>query len=489
MYHQPSKRRQLIQRIVVYAIMSLAVIALVTALVFVMLGYQFNRGDGKIEQGGLVQFDSRPSGADVTIDGANFGSNTASKTTMTAGQHFITMNRTGYKGWQKSVDVVPGTVLWLNYARLIPKDLKVANVASFAAISSTVSSPDDKWMAIKEDPATPAIRLANVTEDTPKITTLELPAASYTHPAPDKTQRFSLEKWDPDSRYILVKHSYDDTKVEWIIADTQDVAQTKNVTRLLDIDASKIVFDEGNSAIVYAQIGNDVRKVDLGAATLSRPLVTNVAEFSLYDRSTIVYSTVIDPKTNTRSVGYYQDGTELPRTIRSYADDGKPTLHLAIGKYFSDPYVAIAYGENVEILKGALPATEKQAATSLHHQASLTMPGGTQYVSVKTNGRFVIVQNGALYKTYDVELQKTTETTLKGTADVTKELVWLDNYMLWSDRDNMLRLYEFDGTNQHDVMPVASGFSANLSPNSKYLYGIMKENDTAYHLQRVRLLL
>jgi hypothetical protein len=101
----------------------------------------------------------------------------------------------------------------------------------------------------------------------------------------------------------------------------------------------------------------------------------------------------------------------------------------------------------------------------------------------------VIAQTGGSYKTYDVELQKTTATMLKGSADVTKELGWLDNYMLWSDRDNMLRLYEFDGANLHDIMPVTNGFSVNLTPNSKYLYGIIKENDASYHLERVRLIL
>ena len=124
MYRQPSKHKVLMQRIVVYSLMTLSVIGLVVVLVFVMLGYQFNSDDGKIEQGGLVQFDSQPSGAEVTIDGAAFSTRTASKTTMTAGQHYITMNREGYTPWQKSITVVPGSVLWLNYTRLVPTELE-----------------------------------------------------------------------------------------------------------------------------------------------------------------------------------------------------------------------------------------------------------------------------------------------------------------------------------------------------------------------------
>jgi hypothetical protein len=489
MYHQPSKRRQLIQRVVTYGFMSVATVALVTVLVFVMLGYQFNSTDGKVEQGGLVQFDSQPNGANVTIDGTNFGTRTPSKTTMTSGQHFVTMNRSGYNTWQKSVKVIPGSVLWLNYTRLIPTKLSPANIADFPIVSSTAASPDAKWMAIKEDPATPGLHLEDLTRDEVKTTELVLPSDSYTHPTEGKTQSFSIEKWDPDSRYILMKHIYDDGKIEWMVVDSQNATLTKNVTKLLDIDASNIVFDGGNSHIMYAQIGADIRKVDLNAATLSRPLVSNVAEFSIYDRSTIVYSTMLSPDTQKRSVGYYEDGAAQPYTIRTYADDGQKPLHIAIGKYFGDMYEAINYGDTVEVLKGNLPKANTSKSSGLRSIAKMDLVGGAQYLSIMTEGRFVVAQSGATFQVYDLELKKETTTTLKGSSAITSKLNWIDNYMLWSDRDNMLRLYEFDGANQHDIMPVAAGFSVTLSPNAKYIYGVVKSESGMYHLERVRMIL
>lgn len=488
MYHQPSKRKQLIQRIVTYAFMTISVVTLVTVLVFIMLGYQFNSDDGKIEQGGLVQFDSRPTGANVTIDGMNFSTRTPSKTTMAAGQHYVTVSRSGYDMWQKSITVVPGSVLWLNYTRLIPSNLSPANVADFKTVSSAEPSPNAKTMAIKESPTTPELLLADLTRDDIKTAKLVFPGASYTLSPGDKKQRFSIEKWSFDSRYILVKHTYGNKKTEWIVVDSQDAAQTKNVTTLLDVDASKLVFDEGNSRILYAQIDTDVRKIDLGAATLSRPLVRNVAEFSVYDRSTIVFSTVLDPETKQRSVGYYIDGDEKPYTIRTYTDNGRAPLHLALGKYFGDMYEAIAYGNTVELLKGDLPKTDK-ASQSLRSIRKMQMPGGVDFLSIETDGRFLVVQNGATYKMYDLELKKETATTLEGSNPVKDRLKWLDNYTLWSDRSGILRLYEFDGANQHDIMPVAPGFGATLSPNAKYLYGINKSKDGAYHLERVRMIL
>lgn len=484
MYHPSSKRKQIIQRVVVYGFMSLTVVGLVVVLVLIMLGYQFNQNDGRVEQGGLVQFNSRPTGGSVSIDGASFGTRTPSKTTLTAGQHYVTMQREGYKTWQKSVNVTAGGILWLNYTRFIPNELKTTNVTDFRSVSSTSVSPDSKWMVIKENPADALIYLVDISDDTIKRSTLELPTDSYTPASEGKAHSFSLVTWEPDSRYVLVKHMYDDTKTEWLVVDTQDAAKTINVTKLLNIDASKLAFSGNNPKVLYAQIGSDVRRLDLGSATLSRPLASNVAEFSIYEDSTIVFTSLLDPGTKKRSVGYYDQGSDKTRIVRTYTDDGTTSLHFAVGEYFNENYFAIIYGEKVDILKGdfANPSAAKRVS-------GMTVAGGAQYFAIPTDGRFVVAQQGDTYTVNDLELKRTTTTQLKGTAPVTDELKWLDTYTVWSDRDGMVRLYEFDGANQHNIMPVVPGFNVTLNPNAKYMYGINKSEDGIFHLQRVRLVL
>lgn len=469
--------------------MSVSVIVLVSVLVFFMLGYQVNRTDGKIEQGGLVQFNTQPAGADVKIDGTILGTRTASRKTMNAGQHYITMERKGYKTWQKSVEVTAGGVLWLTYARLVPNDLTPANVASFGTVSSAASSPDNEWMAIKEDPSTPVIHLADLSRDEVEVTNIELPAGTYTAPGPEKTHSFSLVTWNPTSRFILVKHTYDDTKVEWIIVDAQNVAATKNITTLLGVNATKVIFTGNNPSIIYALVDNAVRKIDLNASTMSGPLVSNIAEFSLYDNSTIVYATLLDPVTKMRSVGYFTDGADKARTIRSYSDNGQVPLHIAVGKYFDDHYIAIAYDKAVEVLKGSLPRSDASAPSALSAFATVNIPAGVQHLSILTNGRFVVAQTLNSYVTHDLELKKTTSTELKDTTALTRELRWLDGYTVWNDHGGKLRTYEFDGANQHEIMNVVPGLSVTYSPTSKYLYGIGQSSDGKYHLERVRMIL
>lgn len=486
MYHPPSKRRQLLQRIAVYSLMSVTVIGLVAVLVFLMLGYRFDRSDGKIEQGGLLQFDTEPDGATVTIDGASFGTRTPSKTTMASGQHFITMERDGYKKWQKSIDLAAGSVMWLNYARLIPTDLKSQSVADFAAVSDALASPDDKWMAIKEDPSTPQLKLADLAREDAKITNITIAESAYSKPSEGKGQQFSFEEWDPSGRYMIVRHTYDDTKTEWIVVDMEGSDPARNITTMLGVDATSPMFSNRDPNIIFAIVDGDIRRIDLAASTISGPLVENVASFGLHDRSTITYVTNVDPRTKQRAVGYFDEGAAKPRTVRTYSDETS-SLRFAIDKYFGDHYIAIAHGQVLEIFEGDLPRSDATDPSSMKVVATVALPEGADFLSFKTNGRFIVAQKGASYTVYDLELKKMTTTNLKGSSTVDKKLNWIDGYNVISDRDGMARLYEFDGANQHDIMPVVTGMDVTLSPSDKYLYGISSVNGK-YHLTRVQLI-
>lgn len=488
MYHPPPKRKQLIQRFAVYGLMSISVVGLVIVLVLIMLGYQFNRNDGKIEQGGLVQFDSHPGGVNVGIDGTSFGTRTPSKTTMTSGDHFITMNRDGYRQWQKSVNVVAGSVLWLNYARMIPTDIKTTDVATSPTLAGTLSSPDDKWMVMQENAAAPVLKMADMSTEDVKVTSLELPATSYTPPSSGQPQAFSLVNWDKDSRYILVSHTFDGTKQEWLVVDTDNVSNTKNITKQFNIAATKLVFSENDSQVLYAQIGTEVHRLDVSDTVPSPALLTNVAEFSSFDQK-IGYVTLPDPTTKQRVVGYLSEGVTTPHIIRSYSDDASVPLHVSISKYFGDTYVSIAHADKVDVLEGELPRSDTTKSLTLTPIALVPVVGGAQYLTAKTEGRFITAQQGTTYVVYDLELKKTTTATLKGTTPTPFELKWIDGYTLWSDQDGQLRLYEFDGTNQQDIMKVEQGFSAAISSNNKYLFGITKAKDGQYHLTRARLII
>jgi hypothetical protein len=488
MYDPPSKKKQMIRQSIIALAMTVTVVTLVFTLILMVLGYRFNRAEGTLEQGGLVQFNSIPAAATLTLDSTKLSSVTPANLTIGAGPHTITMAKSGYAPWQKNVEVKAGSVLWLTYARLIPTDLPVSNVANFPAVTSSLTSPSRKWFALTTDPAAPAITLADISTDTPKLTNLTLPAGGYTVPTDKTGEVFRLMSWDPSNRFLLIEHTYVGGS-EWIMADTENIAASKNLTDLFDLPITGVRFSNSNSRILYALINGDVRRIDVDGATISAPLVKGVAEFSLYDRSIITYVTTPDPTTKQRTVGYVEDGAAKPRPIRTYSDDGASPLHLSIGKYYGDTYIAIAYGETVDILRGPLPRSDSSDPSSLTAIATMMVPGGVDFLSNKTDGRFFVAQHDANYSVYDLELDKLTSTTLKGDSPVQGELRWLDDYTAWSSRDSRLRLYEFDGANQHEIMPIIPGQNPTLSPNGRYIYAPTKDDKGAFHLSRVRLIL
>jgi hypothetical protein len=484
MYRAPSKRKQLIRRTFVYAFMSLAVIGLVAFLLLLIQGYQFSREDGRLEPGGLMQFNTQPGGAGVAVNGRQLGGRTPTKTTMVAGQHFVAMTKSGYHPWQKSVTLQPGAVLWLDYARLVPTTLTQENVVGFKNVASMATSSDARRVAILEDLAVPLLTLVDTSGETVKQSQLTIPADKVTTLGAGKSQQFAIEAWG-DNRFILVRHTISDGTLEWLVVDTENAAQTVNISKLLGVSMSKVLFG-ANTNTLFVQIGQDVRKADIAAATLSRPLISSVAEFSLYDdRHSLAFTTVLNPETRSREVGFYKDGADKSVVVRSFTDDGSAPLHVAIGEYFSDNYLVIAYGETVEILKGQLRANDKPELVSV---ATYAQSGGVAFVENRTKGRFFVTQNGANVYAYDLELKQLHKTTLQGNQTTQTQLQWLDGYTAWNDTDGILRLFEFDGANQHDIVSVVPGKQAFLSRDGAYLY-MITASDNKQHLSRVRLIL
>src|SRR5690606_16965927 len=107
---------------------------------------------------------------------------TSTKATLAPGQHTISMSRTGYHPWQKTVDVRRGGVLWLNYARLIPTNLPVENVLELPGAISSKASPNRELYAMVTEKSSPVIRLFTIGSNTPNSRELILPEGSYTQP-------------------------------------------------------------------------------------------------------------------------------------------------------------------------------------------------------------------------------------------------------------------------------------------------------------------
>ncbi len=489
MFKKPSKKQFLIRRIILSSVATLAVIVLATFSILFMLGFRLDSGNGKLEQGALMQFDSAPNGAEVFIDGRNIGSRTATKQTVIAGTHSIKMTRDGYRDWVRTLDLTAGTLTWLDYTRLVPNDRPVQKVTTYETLVGLTISPDSKWALSQEKADVPAFHLVDLRSEEVKSSLLTLPAASYSEStAEGVAHSFTISSWDSDSRYALVKHIYSD-QTEWLVVDTQNVGEAVSVTQLLGVGFKDLQFAGTSGKVLYGlTTDGTIRKVDLSAATLSRAFVTHVDSFSIFDNTIISYVGV-DPKDAVKRVaGVYRDGDESSHILYAITSPDA-VLKIATSKYFSDNYVAIAEGDLVTIFKGDYPSATSKEETMMKSLATFELSGAVSALSFSPGGDYVLAQSGESFKSYEIEHNRSDVGAIvvpEGKAAST--LKWLDGAHLWNDDNNNLVMRDFNGINSFSIMDVEPGFSASLSQNGRFFYAVGK-SDKGYHLQRVKMIL
>ena len=499
MKRKSSPRLRAIRLAITYFVMIVAIVVIVTVLVFVLLGYQLS-GDGRLTQGGLVQFGSNPGSATVYIDGVKFGSTTPTQTTLLSGSHSFQYQKQGYRPWQKTLSLMPGSVLWVNYARLVPTTLTPKTVANFDTVASALASPNNGIMAIVPDASQPKVVLGNITGDQVKTVDVTLPEGSFTAPTQPGDQTFSIASWSADSHYLLLKHTYNGNSVEWLRLDATSPATTtaiQNITTELAVPLNTLVFRPSNSSQLYALSDSaDLRLIDLSNQTISAPLATDVANYYVApDDGMVTYVTNTDAKTNSRSVGYISDGSTKSQVLRTYTDDGNVTLHAVSGVYYNQRYIAISHGDQLVVMSADLPDSGSADTSSLSLQVikTETLPFATvDTLSDITRGRFVVASNSTTYTTYDLELGRYTTATFSGSLDVraaARPFGWLDNYVLYSVTGGELQLAEFDGGNHQSIVQAIPGLDETLSPNGKYLYEFMTTTDGKVALTRVQMIL
>lgn len=487
MFRRPTKKQLLIRRVITYAVMVLAVIVIVAGTILFILGYRLDGDKGRLEQGTLVQFDSVPNGADVVIDGKSIHSNTPSKQTVVAGTHEFTVKKSGYQNWSKTLNVKSGTLEWLDYLRLVPKNLPVESVANYQTMYGEKASPDYKWLMVQEKADTPSFQLVDLRSQQVKTSTITLPATLYSDATTEGvTHTFTMESWDDDGRYVIVKHTYKDTS-EYIVVDTQNVANSVNVSTLLSISLSELKFSGTSGSTLYGLTDGTVRKLDLSNATISRGLVSNVEDFNLFDNTVISYIGT-DPADTTHQVaGVYREGDESPHVLRT-VDDVTTPLTIAATQYHGNDFIAISEGLKVTILKGRYPSSTDTASASLKPYAEFTVSANVDTTKFSEDGDHLVVQSGLNFTSYEIEYKRQTNAVVTTSESTPHTLRWLDDAYLWAVYDGHLSIREFDGTNVHVIMGMEPGFDATLSQNGKYLYGVAK-NATGYQLQRVTMIL
>ena len=119
--------------------------------------------------------------------------------------------------------------------------------------------------------------------------------------------------------------------------------------------------------------------------------------------------------------------------------------------------------------------------------AQLDLGRQISYLTFSSNGRMLLAQNGKYMATYDIETAKSATKTVEASTDAVPQLKWLDDFYLWTDAGGSLRIFEYDGTNEHEITTATSGYDVMLSSNGEQLMSVEKNKSGKFELQASKL--
>lgn len=467
----------------------IVVIIGVIILVGITLGYSFNQRKGHLEQGGILQVSSRPAGAKLMINGHPHPSNTPAKIVSEPGDYSLQIERDGYRPWQKTAPIQAGNITWVMYPRLIPRVLTQKKVLELpTTVADGLSSGSSKRYAFLTEPGSADMSIANLDSEDVKLRSVSVPSDIYTTSQDEKpvVGTFKIELWSGDEKQILLSHRYGNNQEEWLLINHEKPEESINLTKKFGVNMTDVIFANNAGSKLYALVDQAVRLIDIDAETLSRPLVEKVHSFSLYADYVLFVSLPTDQKT--QQIGYVRKDFKQPRVVEAVPFDGENHAQFSIGKYYDKYYFLITHGKQA-VLTQSKELPEK-STTVLNRSKVKTYNLSKPITSARItdNGQFATIQDGWSFATYDLEVNRLATTEFQSdTASKPQELRYLDRYLLWAEKDGYLRTYEFDGANQHNILPMNPEFGATLSPTGKYLYAV-QESGTKRHLVRVQLL-
>ena len=466
-----SKNKRKITLLVSYAAMTLAVIAISAVCILLVLGYHFDFTNNRVEPGALLQLGSFPSGAQINLDGEQLSFNTPGKRDLTVGPHDIRFQKDGYREWTKHFTVSASEVRWLDYARLVPTTIATSSVKELTSgPADELPAPDNKRIIVLSKADTPVLTLLNLSDPKQLVeTTITIPDTALTLPT-SSTHSYRLVEWSLGSKYLIVRHDFTSGS-EYLRINSNDPKDIVNISSKFGVVLTDLHFS--GDTVFYGVENGNLRRFDLGASSISEPIVRDIVSMKLYGSSDMAY---VRHANAHYEVGVIFGG--MTHLVSTY-DDTTPLL-VDVSQYYNEHYIAITRGASFELIKNP----ERSAKDGMAKVITLSYPSDLKWLDIASNGRFVIAGNGTQFMTYDIELATRSDTNYPGVlSDSSIQPQWLDDYTLVSTADNKLRLSDFDGENQQIITDVLPSRAVMLSTDGKLLYSFAKTTSGVLSLQ------
>jgi hypothetical protein len=474
-YLDPKKElRQKIILMIGYVLIGVAIV--IGTLILLYQAYGFGIGkNGTVIQNGLAFFSSQPNPASIYVNSKLNKAQTNSRLTLPAGIYHIQLKRSGYRDWQRTIEVEGGDVQHFDYPFLVPTQLtskKIANYASAPAL--TTQSPDRRWLVVQEPGSMTAFQVYDLKNPTKAPLELNLPASLLSKAT--ASESWTLEEWADDNTHLVLQHNYDG-KSEYVLVDRTDASQAQNINTTLDVSPAKLtLLNKKYNQYYLLNAGSQLQSATLSDHT-PKDVLDHVLAYQSYGSDGLLYATDANAPAGKVLIQLRSGSKTYP--IRSFAAGS--TYLLDLTKYDGTLYVTAGsssesktyiYKDPIGQLD-ALPHNAVYPIQVLH----VVQPN---YLSFSDNAQFIVVENGTQFGVYDILASKGYNFSSSKPIDPpAAHATWMDGDRLTYVSNGKLVIFDYDDTNQQTLVPANPAYLPAFAPTFKFVYTLAPSTATA----------
>lgn len=506
-----------------------------------VLGYQVNLGSAEFTPTGIIQINTTPNNANVSINNQSLPFLSNNRLSVSDGNYLVSASRKDYHDWKSILPVQLKTVWWAE-ARLVPKVKKIAALKVYPHLTASYASPDRRWFL--NYLGVNRFELLDLKDEKPLHQLID-----FNKILPPEYQSLDLRffDWNLASNSLLFQDAAHPSKITFSLSLGEvSSAGLNNLSAKfpgLIFDQIKIASGDGRTCFVLSKQG--LYRLNLDQTDSLEKIADQVVDYKVlnFNQSFFLQAGVNDKEP--KLLKLYDHNKKTSLVFRSLAHDAKILFDVFENKYDGYSYLALSEGHKFFVWRSDFNQINwsnnitndadyfkkfKQNNPDLQEYFALyneTLPFN---LSVAGDGRFVILDFAAKALS-DTEYQNLLQqmTALKNTKNIvpsdkknlniyrrslvfdtnyrlkfnlnvahpvgsvglaegSQAITWLNNNIIWENLFGVVRIKDYNGQNQHKLVPASPIYDVQLSPSGKYFYFWQTVNGQAI-LKRLQMIL
>ncbi|MCA9348176.1 PEGA domain-containing protein [Candidatus Saccharibacteria bacterium] len=439
-----------------YFLMSIAILLGTVLVMHLAFGFDVDRKTGELVQNGTLYVDSKPKGAKVFINNIEQRGRTDTRLVLPAGAYALRIEASGYRNWEKTIDLDGGEIERITYPYLVPNEFVTTDVVTYASqpVIST-QSPDRRWLLTMSAYMDLTFDVVDLSDVKKAPTQLVVPTSLFVGGF-GANDTLEVVEWSTNNRNILMKWIGQD-QTRFIVLDREDPAQSIDINTVFGISPVVVSLKNKRSDQFYYMeaVPGVLRVANSKNKTISAPILEQVIDYKTYGDDIVLFATKKDVDAGRAKYVIY-DGSQAYDLKNVAESDYYP---MDVSKYDNEWYYVIGarYEGNTFVYKNPLKYLKSDTHESVNVEAIIRL-ANPRYISFSANTQFIGVQGGSEIMSFDLEKEHYYRVKLKVGVPEDYQVRWMDGRRYVYSVAGQSYILDYDGSNEQTL--VSSDYEA-----------------------------